>query len=130
MCQDCHKGLSDSIVTGQLQNALEDPQFKKWSHTSLHHLYLASLGFNGKDAQVLANTLLYNYVMWASALSEVQSIDINMGTFFGPPNAKYAQDVLNCSRRIQAQFTDEGLCHEQIRLRVNSDKNIYDGPQL
>lgn len=106
MCLECHIGLADSIILEQLQKCLENPQYEKWDNASLNHVFLASIGYHGKDAQVVGNKLLCEYARWST-------------------NNTVVIDVLKCSVRNQEQFLEEELCHEQIRQRVQKDTNVY-----
>jgi hypothetical protein len=112
MCLDCHNGLSDSIVTGQLLDSLKHPRFESWNDTSLSNTFIVSIGYNGKEAQELAIKLLENYIDWTEQNPIVEDIH-------EPPSTEYAKAVLACSLKVQDIFAEEGLCHEQIRKRIN-----------
>jgi hypothetical protein len=64
MCRQCHAGLSDETVKTQLQESLDNPEFEKWSTTSLSHVLIAAEGTNGPEARVLALELAENFYAW------------------------------------------------------------------
>lgn len=66
MCISCHKGLSDEIITVQLQEALKNPEFDVWNETSLSHMAICIVGYNGIECRIMGNQLLEEYIQWKS----------------------------------------------------------------
>tara|TARA_Y100000996_G_C22105622_1_gene471714 strand:+ start:134 stop:472 length:339 start_codon:yes stop_codon:yes gene_type:complete len=66
MCLKCHLGLSDELVSSQLQEQLDKdiPDFTKYNSTSISHFIIASSGFNGIDVRNKSITLLEQYNTW------------------------------------------------------------------
>ncbi len=65
MCLLCHQNMSDETVKEQLLESLENPQFEVWNNTSISHLTISMVGFNGYEVADLANTLFKRYILWA-----------------------------------------------------------------
>lgn len=112
MCLKCHKGLSSEIVTKQLKDSLDNPQFEKWNETSISHLCLAYIGINGEEAKNYAKQLLDNYVSW-----KTQNLKCSDDSFFGNPSAdKVNGMMLNSEKMIDYLsskniVTSEGIAH-------------------
>ena len=118
MCLDCHNGLSDSIVTGQLLDSLKRPRFESWNDTSLSNTFIVSIGYNGKEAQELAIKLLENYIDWTEQNPIVEDIH-------EPPSTEYAKAVLACSLKVQDIFAEEGLCMSKYESASTTEGHTY-----
>ena len=109
MCLDCHNGLSDTIILTQLKDKLKNPHYNAWNDTSLSHIFLASVGYNGSEAKDIANKLFHSYIQWK---------------VINGHNITETKNTLNHSVKLQEVFAQEQLCLEQIRKRVRADKII------
>lgn len=64
MCLFCHQSMPDETVKKQLLQSVENPQFELWNATSLNHLIISVVGFNGYEVSDLAYKLVKDYIAW------------------------------------------------------------------
>jgi hypothetical protein len=88
MCIRCHQKIPDDKVIEMLKESFNNPQFEQWNNTSISHLCIASLGFNGLEARDLSNNLMKKYIEWKRLHPNK-----NDGTFFGNPTVQFVQSA-------------------------------------
>jgi len=98
MCYQCHSKLSDENVNKTLKSALENPEFEKWNNTSISHLCITSLGFNGEEARLLSNQLFEEYITWKQ--SNFNKMD---GSLFGNPTSRFVMKAYDHINTIYIQ---------------------------
>ena len=66
MCLKCHLGLSDEMISSQLQEQLDKDtnDYPKYNSTSISHLIIAASGYNGINVRNKSITLLEQYNTW------------------------------------------------------------------
>ena len=69
MCLKCHLGLSDEMISSQLQEQLDKDtnDYPKYNSTSISHFIIAASGYNGLDVRNNAITLLNKYNEWLTS---------------------------------------------------------------
>ena len=66
MCIRCHSNLSDDYVYNDLYNTLHNnPNYEIFNSTSISHLHIAALNYNGEKVKKIAIELLENFSNWA-----------------------------------------------------------------
>lgn len=63
MCLKCHEGISDEKMIKTLEDVNES-EFIRWNTTSISHIKLAALGFNGPEARKLAIEVFKRFIEW------------------------------------------------------------------
>lgn len=63
MCLKCHEGISDEMMIKTLEKVNKD-EYTKWNTTSISHIKLAALGFNGPEARKLAIEVFKRFIEW------------------------------------------------------------------
>lgn len=63
MCLKCHEGISDEKMTKSLEEVNEG-EFIRWNTTSISHIKLTALGFNGPEARKLAIEVFKRFIEW------------------------------------------------------------------
>ena len=63
MCIKCHQGISDEEMIKSLEE-VNDDEFIRWNTTSISHIKLAALGFNGPEARILAIEVFKRFIEW------------------------------------------------------------------
>ena len=101
--------MSDEMVKKQLLETLENPQFEVWNSTSVSHLTLSVIGFNGYEVAELAHTLLNRFIVWARE----NGVPIDESTV-----TKIDEMVLHLAQGKSKGITDEQL-KETIRASLH-----------
>jgi hypothetical protein len=82
MCFQCHMGLTDEMVTTQMRETLENPQFNEWNTTSVSHVAIASTGHNGEPARELGLNLLKQFIEWRRTMPDGYMPNSGMESMF------------------------------------------------
>lgn len=85
MCIECHMNLSNADIFNQLNT--NNHNFDKYNETSINHLIIIALGFNGIKNKLLALKHLNNYKNWC--YHQLQNCD---------ENHEYINNMLNLSK--------------------------------
>jgi hypothetical protein len=110
MCITCHKGLSDEVYLSKLKETLINPQFSVWNTTSLSHLAIGVVGYNGLECRNLAHQLMTNYIQWKFLNKTTQD-----GLFFGNPTIQYVHDLKQLADKVYyEQIENKSLGKEEI----------------
>lgn len=73
MCLHCHQQLTNEEVLRQMQGTLVDPKFNEWNETSINHLIITMLGYNGKECAAIAKEISENFLQWKKSNANLES---------------------------------------------------------
>ena len=115
MCLRCHQAFTDDEVLGQLQSNENDLKFDQWNDTSISHLCIAYIGFNGKECSDVAKGLLDKYIEWTEAHPVPEkNPDSPWDLFFGRPTAQSVRDEIAKFTPIKKHIMANDLTKDQI----------------
>ena len=108
MCIVCHKALSDNDVLSFVNNAPTHKDFLEFNESSVHKLFLISIGYNGYLAQALARDHLNSFWNWLQFNENSNGLNIT-----------YMNKVIDFVNKTILIFSEEGLTIQEIKERVN-----------
>ena len=125
MCIRCHQAFTDDQILDQLTKSTDE--FELWNHTSISHLCIAYIGFNGKECSDVAKVLLDKYVEWAESYSFPKKEEkYTYFALFGRPTALYVREEITKSNHMKEYVTDNNLTKEQILEYFDYLDNKYE----
>ena len=72
MCFRCHQEFTDEQILEQISS--DKNSFELWNETSMSHLYIAYMGFNGRECSDIARKKLDSYIEWEQAQPAIQPV--------------------------------------------------------
>lgn len=132
MCILCHQALTDKQILEQISSA--DEKFEMWNNTSVSHLCIAYIGFNGVECSNAAKKKLEEYIEWAQAKPDSpDEPDSNsfLQSFFGHPTATSVREEIVKFTPIRDHIMTNKLTKKQILEYLDSlDRAESDGQEL
>jgi hypothetical protein len=96
-----------------MKDWLKNPQFEVCNRTSVSHLFIAALGFNGSESSSLAITIAEMYCKWLSK-TERRSISDDY-----PPTAKSIDDMISYTKDYVATDKSQSYTKSNIERLMN-----------
>lgn len=109
MCFICHKAFADEIIKKQLVDALNKQNFEGWNSTSLNHVIIAAIGYNGKEASIISKEILVKYMKWVQ----------------DKPNEFYEKKLIYCTYDKKPIFSSMLTYNHVEEILKNIEKSIY-----
>ena len=67
--------MSDETTKKQYLECIENPQFEVWNSTSINHLIISIMGYNGYEVSDIAYQLCKNYIDWRKEAGNNEILD-------------------------------------------------------
>ena len=129
MCILCHQALTDEQVLEQINS--KDEKFEMWNDTSISHLCIAYIGFNGVECSNAAKKKLEEYIEWAQTKPDSPDepdSDSFLQTFFGHPTAVSVREDITKFTPIRDHIIANNFTKKQILEYLDSlDRVESDG---